>query len=85
MFDRLYVLPRLRRLSPALATLYVDRGAPYRTVLESIGAGRGPLGRAHVLGVRPSPPVVGKLERSSSTLKSAARLGFDAVMRTFGQ
>lgn len=85
LFDRLYVLPRLRRLSPALATLYVDRGAPYRTLLESIGAGRGPLGRAHVLGVRPSPPAVGKLERSSVALKSAARLGFDAVMRTFGQ
>jgi len=85
MFDRLYVLPRLRRLSPALATLYVDRGAPYRQLLDSIGAGRGPLGRADVLGVRPLPPVVGKLERSSSTLKSGARLGFDAVMRTFGQ
>jgi predicted patatin/cPLA2 family phospholipase len=43
MFDRLYVLPRLRRLSPALATLYVDRGVPYRQLLDSIGAGRGPL------------------------------------------
>ena len=85
MFDRLYVLPRLRRLSPALAELYVDRSGPYRTLLENIGAGRGPLGRAEVLGVRPSPPVVGKLERSSAALKSAARLGFDAVMRTFGQ
>ena len=85
MFDRLYVLPRLRHLSPALANLYVDRGEPYRKVLDSIGAGRGPLGRAQVLGVRPSPPVVDKLERSSATLKSAARLGFDAVMRTFGQ
>ena len=85
MFDRLYVLPRLRRLSPALAHLYVDRSGPYRTLLDRIGAGRGPLGRAQVLGVRPLPPVVGKLERSSATLKSAARLGFDAVMRTFGQ
>jgi len=28
---------------------------------------------------------VDKLERSSATLKSAARLGFDAVLRTFGQ
>ena len=85
MFDRVYVLPRLRRVSPALADLYVDRSGPYRTLLESIGAGRGPLGRAEVLGVRPLPPVVGKLERSSAALKSAARLGFDAVMRTFGQ
>lgn len=84
-FDRLYVLPRLRRLSPALADLYSDRSAPYGALLECIGAGRGPLGRAEVLGVRPSPPVVSKLERSRVTLKSAARLGYDAVMRTFGQ
>jgi len=85
MFDRLYVLPRLRRISPALAKLYVDRSGPYRTLLDSIGAGRGPLGRAEVLGVRPLPPVIAKLERSSAALKSAARLGFDAVLRTFGQ
>ena len=84
LFDRWYVLPRLRRISPALAHLYVDRGAPYRNLLTRIGEGRGPIGRAQVLGLRPSPPVVRKLERSSVRLKSAARLGFDAVMRAFG-
>jgi hypothetical protein len=84
MFDRLYVLPRLRRISPALAHLYVDRGAPYRNLLTRIGEGRGPTGSAQVLGLRPAPPVVSKLERSSVRLKSAARLGFDAVMTAFG-
>jgi predicted patatin/cPLA2 family phospholipase len=83
IFDRLYVLPRLRRISPALAHLYVDRGAPYVNLLARIAEGRGPIGSAQVLGLRPSPPVVHKLERSSERLRSAARLGFDAVIKAF--
>ena len=84
-FDRAYVLPRLRRVSPALASFYTDRGEPYRQLLHQIAAGRGPLGTAHVLGLRPQPPVVGKLERSAARLREAARQGHRAVMQAFGQ
>ena len=81
--DRWFVMPRLRRLSPALARLYADRGAPYAALLESVSAGRGPQGRAQVLGLRPSPPEVSKLERDADVLRAAARRGFDAVMAAF--
>lgn len=84
MFDRLYVLPRLRRISPALAERYVDRGRPYTALLEQIAAGRGPQGRAQVLGIRPEPPVVSKLECNAAALQQAAARGFEAVMRCCG-
>jgi predicted patatin/cPLA2 family phospholipase len=83
MFDRVYVLPRLRRISPALAERYVDRGRPYTALLERIAAGTGPLGRARVVGLRPDPPVVSKLERDPMRLKEAAARGYAAVMRAF--
>ena len=82
-FDRVYVLPRLRRISAQLATQYVDRGRPYTALLTQIAAGRGPLGRAHVLGLRPDPPVISKLERDATRLRAAAGRGFDAVMKVF--
>jgi predicted patatin/cPLA2 family phospholipase len=82
-FDRLYVLPRLRRISPALAALYVDRGQPYTSLLAQIGAGLGPLGRAEVLGLRPGPPAISKLECDAGRLHAAAGRGYDAVMRAF--
>lgn len=85
LLDRLYVLPRLRRLSPDLAALYTDRGAPYRALLDRIAAGRSPAGRTSVLGIRPLPPAVGKLERDAARLRAGARSGYDAVMRAFGQ
>lgn len=85
MLDRFYVLPRLRRISPELERLYVGRAIPYGNILRGIAAGRGPGGQAQVLGVRPPPPVVRKLERSSERLKSAARGGFESVMRAFDQ
>lgn len=84
LFDRLYVLPRLRRLSPTLARLYTDRGAPYTALLTDIANGRGPTGRAQVLGLRPGPPAVSKLECDATRLRAAARQGYDAVMRAFG-
>lgn len=84
LFDRLYVLPRLRRISPELAAHYVDRGQPYTSLLEQIAAGRGPLGRAEVLGVRPSPPAISKLECDADRLRAAAARGYDAVMDAFG-
>jgi predicted patatin/cPLA2 family phospholipase len=82
-FDRWYVLPRLRRISPDLAAHYVDRGRPYTALLEHIAAGTGPLGRAAVVGIRPEPPVVSKLECDATRLKEAARRGHEAVMKIF--
>ena len=61
--DRLFVIPRLRRLSPQLATRFIDRSEPYAALLKCIDAGTGPLGRAVVQGIRPLPPAVGRLER----------------------
>jgi len=84
MLDRWFVLPRLRRLSPALASLYANRSGPYGALLDSIAAGRGPTGRAHVLGLRPAPPEVSRLERDARVLRAAAAQGFDAVLAAFG-
>ena len=83
--DRYYVIPRLRRLSPALATLYAARSGPYSRLLDQIGHGRGPAGRAVVLGLRPTLPEVSKLEKDASRLKQAAQHGFDVVVRAFSQ
>ena len=83
-FDRAYVLPRLRRLSPALATQYAGRGEPYAALLSSIAAGRGPAGTT-VMGIRPAPPSISKLERSAERLSKGARRGYEAVMRAFGK
>jgi len=83
--DRFYILPRLRRLSPKLAEKYIDRGTPYTSLLSQIAAGTGPLNRAQVLGLRPRPPVVSKLERRADVLRDAARAGYDAVMSAFGE
>jgi len=83
LLDRLYVVPKLRRLSPALAERYVTRSGPYAALLASIASGTGPAGRARVIGVRPDGGEVSKLERNADTLEDAARRGFDAVMRLF--
>ncbi len=85
LVDRFYVLPRLRRLSPALAALYADRGGPYAVLLDGIATGRGPLDRAEVLGVRPALPEVSRLERDAGRLRDAARDGFDAVLNVFAR
>ena len=83
--DRYYVIPRLRRLSPALADLYAARSGPYGAVLQQIGLGRGPAGQAAVLGLRPTLPEVSKLEKDANRLREAARHGFEVVMRAFNQ
>lgn len=85
LLDRIYVLPKLRRISPALAELYRDRAVPYGRLLSAIADGKGPAARASVIAVRPAPPVIRKLERSSAALKAGAERGFHAVMRTFGK
>ena len=81
--DRVYVLPRLRVISPALADKYRDRSAPYSSLLEHIDAGRGPAGRAVVCAVRPGAPVVDMLECDHGRLVSAAKRGFAAMMAAF--
>lgn len=83
--DRYYVIPKLRRLSPALASLYVSRSGPYGALLDQIGRGRGPAGHAEVLGLRPTQPEVSKLEKDAPKLRAAAQDGFTVVLRAFGQ
>ena len=83
--DRWYVMPRLRRLSPALAELYAGRSGPYAALVDRIAAGRGSAAGVEILGVRPEPPEVSKLERRADRLREAARRGFDAVLRAFGE
>lgn len=83
-FDRYYVEPRLRRLSPVLAERYLSRAAPYATLIEHIDAGRGPLGQAEVVAVRATGPNISKLERRREVLEDGARRGRDAVLRLLG-
>jgi predicted patatin/cPLA2 family phospholipase len=73
--DRL-IERHLRRLNPALVTLYRERIACYERVVQdiaerSLDAAAGP---PHVLGVRPpaGTTVVGQLERRSAILAAAA-------------
>jgi predicted patatin/cPLA2 family phospholipase len=83
LLDRVLVIPRLKRLSPALAAKFIDRGEAYRSLLNHIAAGSGPLGRAVVFGIRPMPPGVGKLERRRDLLQQGAERGYRAVMQAF--
>jgi predicted patatin/cPLA2 family phospholipase len=78
--DRLFVIPRLRRIAPALVPAFVDRSHPYASLLTCIAAGRGPAGRAEVMGIRPLPPAVGRLERRRDRLVAGAQSGYHAVM-----
>ena len=83
-FDRWYVIPRLRRLSPALASAYRDRFGPYAALLARLESGRiagkGENGTAEVICCRPSGTAVGKLERRAEVLKAAAEDGRRAVL-----
>ncbi len=83
--DRVFVIPRLRRLSPKLASMYIDRSEPYAALLRCIDAGTGPLGRAAVQGIRPLPPAVARLERRRSRLVTGSEGGYRAVMIAFGR
>jgi predicted patatin/cPLA2 family phospholipase len=73
--DRL-IERHLRRLNPALVTLYRDRVAGYESVVTDIARrSRHPdAGPPHVLGVRPpaGTAVVGQLERQPAVLAAAA-------------
>jgi predicted patatin/cPLA2 family phospholipase len=82
-FDRWFVNPRLHRLSPALATQYMNRAAPYSALISCLDHGRGPGGQAAVLCVR-APIIISKLERSREVLMEGAERGFASVMSLFG-
>jgi predicted patatin/cPLA2 family phospholipase len=80
-FDRYFVEPRLRRLSPRLARQYLRRAEPYAALLRRIGAGTGPLGRAAVTQIRVDGLAIGKLEVRRVVLEDGARRGREAVVR----
>jgi predicted patatin/cPLA2 family phospholipase len=83
-FDRYFVGPRLRRISPDLATRYLTRSGPYKTIVEAIEAGNGVSGHASVTGVRVEGLRVSKLECRHDVLSRAARQGYAAAMALFG-
>jgi predicted patatin/cPLA2 family phospholipase len=82
-FDRVYVVPRLKRVSPALSQRYATRFGPYKAIIESLRAGHGPAGRALAVTVRPTGRAVSKLERRPEVLVAAAAAGRDAVLALF--
>jgi predicted patatin/cPLA2 family phospholipase len=84
-FDRAYVLPRLRRLSPALADLYSGRASLMPRCCHALPPAPDRGAPATVMGIRPAPPPISKLERSAERLTAGARSGHEAVMRAFGR
>ena len=84
-FDRYYVGPRLRRLSPELAAQYLTRAAPYAALVACIDSGTGPLSRAKVQAIRVTDCHISKLERRRDVLEQGARRGYDAVMAAFSR
>jgi hypothetical protein len=84
-FDRYFVGPRLRRISPTLAVRYLTRAVAYGDILGAIDAGTGPRGHAQVLGIRARGAPISKLECRREVLEAGARSGFDAVMAVFNE
>jgi predicted patatin/cPLA2 family phospholipase len=82
-FDRYYVGPRLRHISPTLASQYLNRAEPYSALVRAIDAGRGPLGHAEVLGVRVEGLRISKLERQRAVLVHGAQSGYQAITSLF--
>jgi len=83
-FDRYFVVPRLRRLSPELAARYLERARPYSELLETIDRGTGPAGRCRVHAIRVDDLHISKLERDAALLREGARRGYEAVARQVG-
>jgi predicted patatin/cPLA2 family phospholipase len=87
-FDRYYVLPRLKYMSPLLARKYRDRIGPYSALVERINAsGRiaTPAGAPAVTGLRPSGDTISILERRKEVLVAGSEQGYRAVMDAFGR
>lgn len=83
-FDRYYVAPRLRGVSPDLAARYLARAAPYAELVRHLDRGRGPLGRAAVTSIRAEGCRISRLERRRAVLEDGARRGYEAVMSVVG-
>jgi hypothetical protein len=83
-FDRYFVGPRLRRLSPELASQYLDRAAPYATLLAAMNRQTGPMERAKVMAIRASGHI-SKLERRRDVLEAGAKRGYEAIVAAFGR
>jgi predicted patatin/cPLA2 family phospholipase len=81
-FDRWFVAPRLRRLSPALAHQYLNRTVPYTALIRCLDEGTGPRGQASVVCVRASI-FIPRLECDRTLLMEGAQRGFSAVMSAF--
>ncbi len=84
-FDRYFVAPRLRRISPRLATDYLTRAAPYADLVRILDSGLGPLGHAKVTAIRVTDWPIHKLERRRSILEAGAQRGYEAVIAAFGE
>jgi predicted patatin/cPLA2 family phospholipase len=82
--DRMFIIPRLRRVSEPLARRYTERARQYVALLHALESGRGPQQRAAVLTAAPARAVAGKLERDRGRLLGAARAGMSAVVTSLG-
>lgn len=80
LLDRYFVEPRLRRLSPDLATRYLGRNEPYAALAEQMARGTGPAGRAAVLPLRVPDLHISRLERRPDVLKAGAHRGRQVVI-----
>jgi len=82
-FDRLFILPRVRKASALLADRYVARGEEYSRLVASLWNETMPGGQIAVLPIGPSGQVAGKLEKTRATLMASARAGAQAVFAAF--
>jgi len=82
LFERLCVVPAIRRVSPALAAAYVTRDAAYARVMDQVESGR-TKGGARILAVRPDGSYVSKLERDRRRLVAAADDGIRLIEAMF--
>lgn len=81
-FERLYVVPSIRRVSQPLAEAYVTRDAAYARVMNQIESGRS-TGGAHILAARPDSSRVSKMERDRQRLVAAAHDGIRVIEAMF--
>ncbi len=83
-FDRYFVAPRLRRVSPALADSYLRRAEPYAALMRAIEAGHGLQPQTVVAGLRVEALRISKLERRRDVLQMGASRGYAVVAAALG-
>lgn len=83
-FDRYFVAPRLRRVSPALADSYLRRAEPYAALMRAIEAGHGLQAQTVVAGLRVEGLRISKLERRRDVLQLGASRGYAVVAAALG-